>query len=91
MKANLLLLLIELCIITTYAKFGHSFFRFGIECFMVSAICFKHRCPDVCMRPDIALAVNKLTQYLTNPREERWLGAKSILKFLRKTKNYGVI
>ena len=36
----------------------------------------------VCTRPDIAYAVSVLGRYLSNPRNEHWVTAKKVLRYL---------
>ncbi|PNX59866.1 putative copia-type protein, partial [Trifolium pratense] len=38
-------------------------------------------------RPDIAFAVNKLSQYMSTPTIDHWQGIKRILRYLQGTKN----
>ena len=40
----------------------------------------------VCTRSDIAYAVSVLERYLANPRNEHWVAAKKVLRYLQKTK-----
>ena len=41
-----------------------------------------------CTRPDFSYAVGKLSQYLSEPRQQHWVAAKHILKYLRGTSYY---
>ena len=41
-------------------------------------------------RPDICYAVNKLSQFMVEPRRAHWVVAKHILKYLRGTVEYGL-
>ena len=41
-----------------------------------------------CARPDLSYAVGKLSQYLSEPRQQHWVAAKYILKYLRGTSHY---
>ena len=41
-----------------------------------------------CTRPDLSYAVGKLSQYLSEPRQQHWVAAKHILKYLRGTSHY---
>ncbi|GBN96234.1 Retrovirus-related Pol polyprotein from transposon TNT 1-94 [Araneus ventricosus] len=45
----------------------------------------------VCTRPDIAYSINKLSQYLTCYDKSHWLAAKRVLRYLKKTINYGLV
>ena len=38
-----------------------------------------------CTRPDLSHAVGRLSQYLSEPRQQHWLAGKHILKYLRDT------
>ena len=42
-------------------------------------------------RPDTALAMSVTIRYQSNPNEEHWIAMKSILKYLRKTKDLFLI
>ena len=42
-------------------------------------------------RPDTSLAVNQVSKYVSNPTRRHWNAAKRILKYLKKTKNLGLI
>ena len=39
-------------------------------------------------RPDLSYAVGKLSQYLSEPRQQHWVAAKHILNYLRGTSHY---
>lgn len=41
-------------------------------------------------RPEMAFAVNKLSQYMQSPTTEHWSIAKRLLRYLRGTTDYGV-
>ena len=41
-----------------------------------------------CTRPDLSYAVGKLSPYLSEPRQQHWVAAKHILKYLRGTSHY---
>jgi histone deacetylase 1/2 len=41
-------------------------------------------------RPDIAFAVNKLSQYMSSPTIDHWQGIKRILRYLHGTTNLGL-
>lgn len=43
-----------------------------------------------CTRPDIALAVGKLSRFTSNPSELHWFAIRRVLKYLKKTINYGL-
>ncbi|XP_020272623.1 uncharacterized protein LOC109847794 [Asparagus officinalis] len=42
-------------------------------------------------RPDIAAAVNKVCQFMHDPREVHWSAVKRILRYLKNTINYGLL
>ena len=46
---------------------------------------------SVVSRPDIAYAVGKLSQKMSNPTQADWIAAKRILRYLKKDKNTGPI
>ena len=41
-------------------------------------------------RPDIAAAVGALSQYMSKPSKDRWMGVKRILRYLKGTLKYGL-
>jgi hypothetical protein len=41
-------------------------------------------------RPDICFAVNTLSQFQVEPRQEHWIAAKHVLRYIRGTINYGL-
>ena len=43
-----------------------------------------------CSRPDIAFAVNVLARYTSHPTMRHWHGIKQVLRYLARTKNYGL-
>ncbi|GBM47187.1 Retrovirus-related Pol polyprotein from transposon TNT 1-94 [Araneus ventricosus] len=45
----------------------------------------------VCTRPDIAYSISKPSQYLTCYDKLHWLAAKRVLRYLKKTINYGLV
>ncbi|GBM10487.1 Copia protein [Araneus ventricosus] len=44
-----------------------------------------------CTRPDSAYSISKLGQYLTCYDKSHWLAAKRVLRYLKKTINFGLI
>ncbi|GBN10581.1 Retrovirus-related Pol polyprotein from transposon TNT 1-94 [Araneus ventricosus] len=44
-----------------------------------------------CTHPDIAYSISKLSQYLTCYDKSLWLAAKRVLRYLKKTINYGLV
>ena len=43
---------------------------------------------QVCIRPDIAFAVNALGRYLSNPGLNHWKAVKKVMRYLQGTKDY---
>jgi len=43
-----------------------------------------------CTRLDIALAIGKLSRFTNNPSELHWFAIRRVLKYLKKTINYGL-
>jgi hypothetical protein len=41
-------------------------------------------------RPDICFVVNTLSQFQVEPRQEHWIAAKHVLRYIRGTINYGL-
>ena len=42
-------------------------------------------------RPDIAFAVQHLSQYTSNPAQEHWTVVKQVLRYLKGTRNEGIV
>ena len=45
----------------------------------------------LCTRPDICYAVGVVSRFQSNPGPEHWTAVKSILKYLRRTRNYMLV
>ncbi|KAK0594609.1 hypothetical protein LWI29_023351 [Acer saccharum] len=45
----------------------------------------------LCMRPDICFAVGVASRYQSNPGLDHWVAVKTILKYLRRTRNYTLV
>ena len=45
----------------------------------------------LCTRPDVALAINMAGRFQSNPGKEHWSTVKSILKYLKKTKDMSLV
>ena len=43
-----------------------------------------------CTRPDIAYAIGKLSRYTSNPSNLHWQAVNRVLRYLKKTINYGL-
>jgi len=43
-----------------------------------------------CTKPDIAYTVDKMNRYTSNPSHIHWIAIQKILKYLKKTINYGI-
>ena len=41
-------------------------------------------------RPDISFAVNKVSQYSSNPGPQHWIAVKRIFRYIKGTLNYGI-
>ena len=41
-------------------------------------------------RPDISAAVSVLSQYMSEPSSDHWIGVKRVLRYLRGTMNFGL-
>ena len=44
-----------------------------------------------CTRPDIAYTVSRLSRYTSNPSADHWKAIVRVLRYLRYTRNYGLI
>ncbi len=42
-------------------------------------------------RPDLAYAIGKLSQHSEYPSEYHWIAAKRVLRYVCRTKNYGIL
>ena len=42
-------------------------------------------------RPDLAYSVSVLSQFMSKPLESHWVAAKSMLRYLSGTSNYGIL
>ena len=43
----------------------------------------------ICTRPDIAMAMGKVSRYMSNPGKVHWEAVKWILRYLKGTVDYG--
>ena len=43
-----------------------------------------------CTRPDLAYSVSKLAKYMQNPLQKHFMAAKRVLRYIAKTKDYGL-
>lgn len=44
-----------------------------------------------CIMPDIAYAIGKISRYTSNPNHMQWHEVIKILRYLKKTQDYGII
>ena len=56
-------------------------YRQGVGCLMYTTII---------TRPDIAYAVNKVSLFQERPRQSHWTTVKRIMRYLKRTKNFGL-
>ena len=42
-------------------------------------------------RPDLAYSVSVLSEFMSKPLESHWVAAKSVLRYLSGTSNYGIL
>ncbi|OAE18442.1 hypothetical protein AXG93_2376s1010 [Marchantia polymorpha subsp. ruderalis] len=45
----------------------------------------------VCIRPDIAFAMGKISRYMSNPEKVHWEAVKWIMRYLKSTLDYGLL
>ncbi len=62
-------------------SFNTQMYRQAIGCLIYTS---------VTTRPDIAAAVGILSQYMSKPSKEHWMGIKRVLRYLKGTINYGI-
>ena len=43
-----------------------------------------------CTRPDIAFVVGKLSRFTSNPGPHHWMAIRRVLRYLLRTKDYGI-
>jgi hypothetical protein len=43
-----------------------------------------------CTQPDMAFAVGKLARFMSQPREERWVGVKAVMRYQKQTEDYDI-
>ena len=43
-----------------------------------------------CIRPDITFAVDKLSRFKRNPGPHQWMAIRRVLRYLLRTKDYGI-
>ncbi|THG28111.1 Ty1/Copia family ribonuclease HI, partial [Naasia lichenicola] len=44
----------------------------------------------ICTRPDVAYALSMTSRFQAHPGEQHWMAVKNILKYLRRTKDWGL-
>jgi hypothetical protein len=44
-----------------------------------------------CSRPDIAFAISVLARYTSEPTKRHWSGAKHVMRYLARTRDYGLL
>ena len=44
----------------------------------------------IATRPDLSVAVGKLSQFMKNPGKEHWIGIKRVFRYIQGTLNYGL-
>ena len=44
-----------------------------------------------CTRPNIAYVMDKMSRYTSNPSHIHWIVVRMILKYLKKTMDYGIL
>jgi hypothetical protein len=62
-------------------SFDRQTFQQAIECLTYMSVTTK---------PDIAAAVGVLSQYMSKPSQEHWMGVKRVLRYLKGTIYYGI-
>ena len=41
-------------------------------------------------RPDISIAVSKLSRFVSNPVDDHWRALERVMRYLKGTSNYGI-
>ena len=61
---------------------------FDIQTYQQAIGCLTYM--STATRPDIAAAVGVLSQYMSKPSKDHWMGVKRVLRYLKGTLNYGL-
>ena len=61
---------------------------FDTQIYQQAIGCLTHA--STTTRPDIAAAVGVLSQYMSNPSTDHWMGVKRVLRYLKGTLRYGL-
>ena len=71
-----------------FTKFRDDDKPFDTQLYQQAIGCLTYA--SVSTRPDISVAVGALSQYMSKPSEEHWVGVKRILRYLKGTINHGL-
>ena len=71
-----------------FTKFEEGDQPFDTQLFQQAIGCLTYA--SISTRPDIAAAVGALSQFMSKPSEEHWVGVKRILRYLKGTLNHGL-
>ena len=81
--------------ISTPLKVGKKFQKmsdddepFNVQVYQQAVGCLT--CLSTATRPDIAVAVNSLSKYMSSPSKDHWVGVKRFLRYLKGTLNFGL-
>ena len=71
-----------------FQQLSSSHEPFDIQTYQQAIGCLNYM--STATRPDIAAAVGVLSQYMSKPSKDHWMGVKRVLRYLKGTLNYGL-
>ena len=80
--------------ISTLLEVGKKFQKmsddepFNVQVYQQAVGCLTYL--STATRPDIAVAVNSLSKYMSSPSKDHWVGVKRVLRYLKGALNFGL-